>query len=330
MEVNLTGTFHCCQVALPDMIEAKWGRIVMISSSSAQRGSPGMAHYAASKGALISLTKSLAREYGPIGITVNNIPPSGIETPMQHQGQAAGHLPSNEQMAASIPLGHLGTGDDIAAAVGFLCSEEAGFITGQTSGRQRRVGDVRLSKEGVRMARWPKPAEGSWTEHYPELGTGPVSFRDSTSPEFYELERDAVFKRAWLNVGRVEELPRVGSYFTKEIDAARASVIVVKGKDRQVRAFYNVCRHRGNKLVWNDFPNEETKGSCRQFTCKYHAWRYDLEGALTFVQQPGEFFDLDNDGYGLRPGATATSGTASSSSTSIPNRGRLCASSSGR
>jgi 2-hydroxycyclohexanecarboxyl-CoA dehydrogenase len=132
--VNLTGTFHCCQVAMPDMVQAQWGRIVMISSSSAQRGSPGMAHYAASKGALLSLTKSLAREYGPLGITVNNIPPSAIETPMQHRGQAAGHLPSNEQMAASVPLGHLGTGDDIAAAVGFLCSEEAGFITGQVLG----------------------------------------------------------------------------------------------------------------------------------------------------------------------------------------------------
>ena len=70
------------------------------------------------------------------------------------------------------------------------------------------------------MGRWPKPAEGSWTEHYPQLGTGPISFRDSTSPEFYELEREAIFKRAWLNVGRVEELPRVGSYFTKEIEAA--------------------------------------------------------------------------------------------------------------
>lgn len=134
IDVNLTGTFHCCQVAVPDMLDAGWGRIVMISSSSAQRGSPRMAHYAASKGALLSLTKSLAREYGPVGITVNNIPPSAIETPMQHAGQEAGHLPSNEQMAATVPLGHLGTGDDIAAAVGFLCSEEAGFITGQILG----------------------------------------------------------------------------------------------------------------------------------------------------------------------------------------------------
>lgn len=134
IDVNLTGTFHCCQAALPDMVDAGWGRIVMISSSSAQRGSPFAAHYAASKGAVITLTKSLAREYAGHGITVNNIPPSGIETPMQHQGQAAGHLPSNEQIAANIPLGRLGTGVDIAAAVGFLCSEEAGFITGQVLG----------------------------------------------------------------------------------------------------------------------------------------------------------------------------------------------------
>jgi 2-hydroxycyclohexanecarboxyl-CoA dehydrogenase len=134
IDVNLTGTFHCCQVAIPDMVEAHWGRIVMISSSSAQRGSPFASHYAASKGAVLTLTKSLAREYAPVGITVNNIPPSGIETPMQHAGQAAGFLPSNEQIASNIPVGHLGTGADIAAAVGFLASEEAGYITGQILG----------------------------------------------------------------------------------------------------------------------------------------------------------------------------------------------------
>ena len=134
IDVNLTGTFHCCQLALPDMVDANWGRIVMISSSSAQRGSPFAAHYAASKGAVITLTKSLAREYASHGITVNTIPPSGIETPMQHQGQAAGYLPSNEQIASNIPLGYLGTGDDIAAAVGFLCSEQARYITGQVLG----------------------------------------------------------------------------------------------------------------------------------------------------------------------------------------------------
>ena len=70
------------------------------------------------------------------------------------------------------------------------------------------------------MALPVKPSEGSWTEHYPELGTGPVSFQDSISPEFYEDEREAVFKRCWLNVGRVEQLLRTGSYFTKELPSA--------------------------------------------------------------------------------------------------------------
>ncbi|WP_407687179.1 SDR family NAD(P)-dependent oxidoreductase [Mycobacterium sp. HUMS_1102779] len=134
VDVNLTGTFHCCQVALPDMLAANWGRIVTISSSSAQRGSPFAAHYAAAKGGVITLTKSLAREYATHGITVNTIPPSGIETPMQHAGQAAGYLGSNEQLAANIPMGYLGTGADIAAAVGFLSSEEARYITGQVLG----------------------------------------------------------------------------------------------------------------------------------------------------------------------------------------------------
>jgi len=151
------------------------------------------------------------------------------------------------------------------------------------------------------MARFPKPGEGSWTEHYPELGTGPISYQDSVSADYYERERNAVFKRAWLNVGRAEQLPRVGSYFTKEIAAANASVIIVRGKDDQIRAFHNICRHRGNKLVWNEKPHDETQGICRQFSCKYHGWRYDLDGSLNFVQQEGEFFDLDKSSHGLVP-----------------------------
>ena len=151
------------------------------------------------------------------------------------------------------------------------------------------------------MPHFAKPAEGSWTEHYPELGTGPVSYEDSISPEHYELEREAIFRKTWLNVGRVEQLPRAGSYFTSELDAARTSVVVVKATDGEVRAFHNICRHRGNKLVWNDYPGEETSGTCRQFTCKYHGWRYGLDGDLTFVQQEEEFFDLDKADYGLVP-----------------------------
>jgi phenylpropionate dioxygenase-like ring-hydroxylating dioxygenase large terminal subunit len=149
------------------------------------------------------------------------------------------------------------------------------------------------------MPHFTKPAEGSWTEHYPELGTGPVSYADSISPEFYEQEREAIFGRTWLNVGRLEQLAKAGSYFTKELDAAGTSVVVVRGMDGEVRAFHNICRHRGNKLVWADFPREETSGACRQFTCKYHGWRYSLEGDLNFVQQEDEFFDLDKADYPL-------------------------------
>lgn len=134
IDINLTGTFHCCQLALPDMVAAGWGRIVMISSSSAQRGSAYMAHYAAAKGGVITLTKSLANEYASRGITVNNVPPSSIDTPMSRQSQADGKLGSPEQLAKRIPMGHMGSPEDIATAVGFLCSAEAGFITGQVLG----------------------------------------------------------------------------------------------------------------------------------------------------------------------------------------------------
>jgi len=151
------------------------------------------------------------------------------------------------------------------------------------------------------MAKFPKPSEGSWTEHYPGLGTGPVSYEDSISADFYAKEQEAVFLKAWLNIGRVEQLPRVGTYFTRELTWAKKSILVVKDRDGTVRAFHNICRHRGNKLVWDDYPQEETSGSCRQFTCKYHAWRYDLDGSLDFVQQESEFFDLDKDNLGLVP-----------------------------
>jgi 2-hydroxycyclohexanecarboxyl-CoA dehydrogenase len=132
--VNLTGTFHACQAALPDMVAARWGRIVTISSSSAQRGSPLNAHYAAAKGGVMVLTRSLARAYAPDGITANTIPPSAIETPMQHASQERGDLPADEVMAATVPLGRLGVPDDVAAAATFLASEAAGFITGQVLG----------------------------------------------------------------------------------------------------------------------------------------------------------------------------------------------------
>jgi NAD(P)-dependent dehydrogenase (short-subunit alcohol dehydrogenase family) len=132
--VNLTGTFACIQAALPDMQTAGWGRIVTISSSSAQSGAPNMAHYAASKGGVIGLTKALAVELAPTGITVNTIPPSLVDTPMARHAEAGGDLPGVERMARMVPLGRAGTPDDIAGACSFLCSEDGSYVTGQVIG----------------------------------------------------------------------------------------------------------------------------------------------------------------------------------------------------
>jgi 2-hydroxycyclohexanecarboxyl-CoA dehydrogenase len=132
--VNLTGTFNCVQAALPDMLAAGWGRIVTISSSSAQSGAPNMAHYAASKGGVIALTKSLAVELARHGITVNTIPPSLVDTPMARQAEAAGDFPGVDVIAPMVPLGRAGVPADIAAACSFLCSDSGSYITGQTIG----------------------------------------------------------------------------------------------------------------------------------------------------------------------------------------------------
>ena len=134
LAINLTGTFHCLQAAVPDMIARRWGRIVTISSSSAQSGAARMAHYVASKGGVIALTKALALELAQHGITVNCIPPGLTDTPMARRAEAAGDLFKLEKLAARIPIRRAGTPDDIAAACGFLCSEEAGYITGQVIG----------------------------------------------------------------------------------------------------------------------------------------------------------------------------------------------------
>jgi 2-hydroxycyclohexanecarboxyl-CoA dehydrogenase len=134
IDVNLTGTFHCLQAAIPDMVDAAWGRIVTIASSAGQVGSPGQGHYAASKGGVIALTKTLAREFGGHGITVNTIPPFFVDTPMSRAAEAAGDIPNPEALAARIPAGRLGTVDDIAAACAFLCSDDASYITGQVIG----------------------------------------------------------------------------------------------------------------------------------------------------------------------------------------------------
>lgn len=135
LAINLTGTFHCLQAVVPDMVTARWGRMVTISSSSAQTGTPRMAHYVAAKAGVIGLTKALALELAPHGITVNTIPPGMIDTPMLRRAETGGDIGKIEKVAARmVPVGRAGTPEEIAAACGFLCSEDAGFITGQVIG----------------------------------------------------------------------------------------------------------------------------------------------------------------------------------------------------
>lgn len=130
MGVCAKGAFLCCRAALPGMIRAKWGRIVNISSMWGQVGASCEADYSAAKAAVIGLTKALAKEEGPSGITVNCVAPGAVDTEML----AAFSAQDKAALSEETPLCRLGTPEDIAAAAAFLCTEEAGFITGQVLG----------------------------------------------------------------------------------------------------------------------------------------------------------------------------------------------------
>jgi 3-oxoacyl-[acyl-carrier protein] reductase len=124
---NLRGTWNVCRTVARPMMKARWGRIVNLSSVVAQMGNPGQSNYAASKGGVEALTRSLAREIGSRGITVNAVAPGFIETDMT----AALAEEVRQGLAGQIPLGRLGSVEDVACAVRFLASEEAAYITGQ-------------------------------------------------------------------------------------------------------------------------------------------------------------------------------------------------------
>jgi 2-hydroxycyclohexanecarboxyl-CoA dehydrogenase len=127
MTVNLKGPFLVTQAILPDMRAAKWGRIVNITSSSIQTGAPAMAHYVASKGGLMGFSKALAVELAEEGITVNMVPPGFIRTPMLEASPVDVDAYSSTQL-----MKRAGTVEELAAAVAYLASEDAGYVTGQT------------------------------------------------------------------------------------------------------------------------------------------------------------------------------------------------------
>jgi len=126
IDTNLTATWRLCKRVLPKMMKARWGRVIAVSSVGAYIGAPGQSNYAASKAGLIGLARAIAREYGPRGITANVIAPGPIETDML----ATMPTDRREAMAAQIPVGRIGTPDEVAAAVSFLASDRAAFITG--------------------------------------------------------------------------------------------------------------------------------------------------------------------------------------------------------
>lgn len=132
LSVNIKGPFFVTQECVPDMIAAKWGRIINITSSSVQSGSALQTHYTSSKGALLGLTKCLAMALGEHGITANMIPPGSIDTPMLRGAQIMQREGAVEAYGNALPVKRIGEGADIAAAAAFLASEEAGYMTGQT------------------------------------------------------------------------------------------------------------------------------------------------------------------------------------------------------
>jgi phenylpropionate dioxygenase-like ring-hydroxylating dioxygenase large terminal subunit len=140
-----------------------------------------------------------------------------------------------------------------------------------------------------------------WSLDYPELGTDPVPTEPCISPAYFELERERVFRKVWLYVGRQEEIPNVGDYFVRDLPACNTSVVIVRGKDGVIHAFHNICSHRGNKLVW------EEGGSCRgYFSCKFHGWTYDTQGQLVNVPDEQMFHNFKKSENGLIPVAVDT------------------------
>lgn len=127
-----------------------------------------------------------------------------------------------------------------------------------------------------------------YTDDFPELGTGPIPVEPFISAEYFDLEIEKIFKRHWLKVCHEVEIPNPGDYMIKEIAFLKTSLIIVRGNDRKVRAFHNVCQHRGNKLVCVG-----EGGKVNSFVCHFHGWSYALDGTLRGVPEIDRFLNFE-------------------------------------
>jgi len=139
-----------------------------------------------------------------------------------------------------------------------------------------------------------------WHDRYPELGTGPIPIEPYVSRAYFEKEQERIFRKVWLNIGRVEQILQPGDYFVKDLEVCNTAILVVRGKDGVIRAFHNMCSHRGNQLVWNN------QGNCQVFTCKFHGWTYGLDGSLRHITDEDNFFSPKKETLGMTPVAVDT------------------------
>lgn len=133
-------------------------------------------------------------------------------------------------------------------------------------------------------------------DRYPEEGREPVPVERYTSPEYFDLERERVFRRKWLNVGNVLEAPKPGDYFVAELKILDTSLLIIHGKDGKFRAFHNMCSHRGAPVAW------DKQGSCKGYlACRFHGWVYDTTGKLVHISDAANFPGVKAEENGLTP-----------------------------
>lgn len=133
-------------------------------------------------------------------------------------------------------------------------------------------------------------------ERYPEEGRDPIPVERYTSPDYFNLERERIFRRKWLNVGHILQAPKPGDYFVADLKILDTSLLVIHGKDGQYRAFHNMCSHRGAPVAW------DAQGSCKGYlACRFHGWVYDTTGKLVQISDAANFPGVKAEENGLTP-----------------------------